>query len=273
MNNSQRIPATINMVQCSAKYWLLYLDLVETYLLFSRAVRTNDLDLFIYALLGMCDIFLATGHNNIARYMILYMLKLLNIDLTHSGARSLLVHEALSIKCTTKPFNRCAVDITLEFTINADAASRSTRITTFTQSEEARHCMMVTQSALSVITGELFDMADLKKNEDSSQELSKHLIKKDNEDLYKVKNHMEGTLNPFDGRSQDTNLYCLTTEKAASGDVKKGLLGAKKQGRNGVTHSEVSASLSQKRFEKPIPRCKIKNFASDAVKTKLTVKD
>ncbi len=159
-------------------YSLLYLDLVETYLLFRRAVQTNDLDLFIYALFRMHDIFMATGHNKITRYMILYVLKLLNIDLTHPGAQSLLVNGALSIKCTTKPFTRCVVDLTLESTINANAASHLAGITAFTQSEEARHRKMVTQSARSDVTGELFDMADLKKNKDSSQELSKHLIKK-----------------------------------------------------------------------------------------------
>ncbi len=76
-------------------YMLLYLDLVETYFLFSRAVQTNDLDLFIYALFRMRDIFMATGHNKIIRYMILYVLKLLNIDLTHPGVQSLLVNGAL----------------------------------------------------------------------------------------------------------------------------------------------------------------------------------
>ncbi len=58
-----------------ATYWLLYIDLVETYLLFSMAVRTNDLDLFIYALFRMCEIFMATGNNNYTLYMILYVLK------------------------------------------------------------------------------------------------------------------------------------------------------------------------------------------------------
>ncbi len=79
--------------------------------------------------------------------MILYVLKLLNIDLTHPGAWTLPVNGALSIKCTNKPFTRCAVDLTLESIINADAASRSTGITAFTQSEEPKHCWMVTQSA------------------------------------------------------------------------------------------------------------------------------
>ncbi len=89
----------------------------------------------------------ATRHNKITRYMILYVLKLLNIDLNHPGAWSLLVNRALSIKCTTKSFTRCAVDLTLESTINVDATSLSTGITAFTQSEEARHHKMVTQSA------------------------------------------------------------------------------------------------------------------------------
>ncbi len=122
----------------------------------------------------------------------------------------------LPIKCTTKPFTRCDVDLTLKSTINADADSHSTGITAFTQSEETRHHKIVTQSARSVITGELFDMVNLMKNKDSSLELSKHLIKRDNEDLDKVKNHMEETLNPFDSRSQDINLYCLNTGKSTS---------------------------------------------------------
>ncbi len=74
---------------------LLYLDLVVTYFPLSKAVEKNYLDLFIYALFRKHDILIATGHNKITRHMILYVLKLLNIDLTHPGARSLLVNGAL----------------------------------------------------------------------------------------------------------------------------------------------------------------------------------
>ncbi len=72
---------------------------------------------------------------------------------------------ALSIKCTNKSFTKC--HLTLESIIIVDAASCSTGITAFTQSEEARHCWMVIQSARSIITGDLFEMAGLKNNEDS----------------------------------------------------------------------------------------------------------
>ncbi len=134
--------------------------------------------------------------------------------------------------------------------------------TAFTQSEEVRHHKMVMQSAWSVITRELFDMADLKKNKDSSQELSKHLIKRGNEDMDKVKNHMEETLNLIDGRSQDTNLYCLTTGKAASfWWCEKGTTRCRETGKEWCDTSRSECFTNPERFEKPNPRYKIKNFA------------
>ncbi len=43
----------------------------------------------------MREIFMATGHNKIIRYMILYVLKLFNIDLTYPDTWFLLVNGAL----------------------------------------------------------------------------------------------------------------------------------------------------------------------------------
>jgi hypothetical protein len=161
----------------TAEYWVMYIDLVELYLLLSRAVRTNDLDLFIYALGEMCDIFHGTGHPNFARYMVLYLLKLLNIDLTHPGVRQILQAGAMSIRLTGKSFSRNAVDLTVEQTVNCTAASRLTGITAFTKSDDARQRYMVTHSARSDVVGNLFDMAGLKKKEDCTGELLNHQIK------------------------------------------------------------------------------------------------
>ena len=41
----------------TAKFWLTYCSLVELYQLFSRSVRTNDLNLFIYSLEKMIPLF------------------------------------------------------------------------------------------------------------------------------------------------------------------------------------------------------------------------
>ncbi len=103
--------------------------------------------------------------------MVRYHLNLLNIDYTHPGVHENLVAGALSIKRTKKPFTRNAVDLTLEQTVNADAASRLTGISAFTSSSEARKRWMVTHASRSAITGHLMEMAD------SSAELNGHRIK------------------------------------------------------------------------------------------------
>jgi len=56
-------------------------------LLFSRACRTNDLELYIHCLGRMCSIFFATSRPNYSRWMVRYHLNLLNIDTTHPGIR------------------------------------------------------------------------------------------------------------------------------------------------------------------------------------------
>ena len=61
----------------------------------------------------------------------------MNIDETHPGARTILKNGAFSIKRTTKPFIRNPVDLTLEQTVNANAASRMTGISAFTTSDQA----------------------------------------------------------------------------------------------------------------------------------------
>ncbi len=64
----------------TAQYWMMYIDLVELYMLFSQGICTNDLDLYIYCLAEMVDIMLALNHTNYTRYLLLMVLKLLNID-------------------------------------------------------------------------------------------------------------------------------------------------------------------------------------------------
>ena len=54
----------------TAAYWLAYIDLVNGYLLLSRACRTNDFDLFIHALSFISPIFFVTNKSNYARWMV-----------------------------------------------------------------------------------------------------------------------------------------------------------------------------------------------------------
>lgn len=142
----------------TAQYWIMYVDLVQLYLLFDRATRTNNLDLFIYSLGLMCHMFFATNHPNYARYMVMYHLNLMNVENTHPGVRKMLLAGGLSVRRSSKSFARTPVDLTLEQTVNANAASRMTGIAAFTTSMNARRRWMVTHSSRSAIIGHLMKL-------------------------------------------------------------------------------------------------------------------
>ena len=71
----------------NSQYWLNYVNVIDLYLLMSRAVRTCDVDLFIYSLGEMNNVFFAANRHNYARYMTSYQQKLINIDSTHPGLK------------------------------------------------------------------------------------------------------------------------------------------------------------------------------------------
>ncbi len=65
---------------------------------------------------------------------------------------------------------------------------------------------MLTQSVRSQVTGNLLEMAGIKRKEDSMQELQAPCIIKDNEDQQQIMNQIQETLNPFKWESDDKNL-------------------------------------------------------------------
>lgn len=76
-------------------------------------------------------------------------------------------------------------------------------------------------------------------------------------------------MNPFNPEfEKDDNLYCLTTGKPVSNEVKNDLLNVFSIGAGWRKDFEDGCFSNGDRFEKPIPRRKIKNFASANVKLK-----
>ena len=108
-------------------------------------------------------------------------------------------------------------------------------------------------------------------NEDTAQELKLSRIQKDNNDLQRVIKEIEDTLNSF--TVSDDHLYCLTTGKAASDDVRNDLLQVMEKGT--LWHEEFLSQCKEnsERFEEPIKRRKVRNFAHDALKMKIGAKD
>ena len=78
--------------------------------------------------------------------------------------------------------------------------------------------------------------------------------------------------NPFNDL-QESKLFCLSTGKAASDETASQLTHCMELAKQCAEEFKSECFKNSLRFEKAIPRKKIKNFASDAVKSKLTVKD
>ena len=124
--------------EVTAQYWMIYSKIIGIKLLFKRAIKILNVDLFIYALDRMVDLFFAVYRPNYARYMCYYVLKLLNIDITHPGLKATFEKGLFSIRRTSKSFSRSGVDLTLEQTVNRTGASRLTGYSHFTNSESGR---------------------------------------------------------------------------------------------------------------------------------------
>jgi len=71
----------------TAQFWMLYTDLDILYLMFSRASRTNDLDLFAYCLAKLPCLFLQQVGQIIPDGWFKYHLNILNVENIHPGIR------------------------------------------------------------------------------------------------------------------------------------------------------------------------------------------
>ena len=97
----------------TVKFWYVYAEeIVANYLHMSRAVRTNDFSYY----LGENDInfFLQHYRLNCARHIMLYFLRLLNIESTHPGLKQQLQNGVFSIKLSENSFARQTIDMAVE---------------------------------------------------------------------------------------------------------------------------------------------------------------
>eukprot|EP00794_Sanderia_malayensis_P002176 gene2176-2472_t len=86
-----------------------------------------------------------------------------------------------AVKQTMKSFSRTPIDLTLEQTINADAASQRTGISALTNSISARQRWAESHFLRTTIISTVFEDLVLTKKEDVSNDLKHHHIKKSHE--------------------------------------------------------------------------------------------
>ena len=116
----------------TAQFWIMYIDYIHHYHSLERAIRTNNIDLYIYSMTRIINLFFATNHVNYSRWLSKFQLDLLTNDDTHPGLRDILEDGVFSVRRTPHQFSRCPVDLTLEQTVNADATLRQTGLVSST---------------------------------------------------------------------------------------------------------------------------------------------
>ena len=134
----------------TAQYWCGYVYMINrVHRDLMRAVRTNDIDSYIAILPAVIDALFGLNRPNYGRWGVLFLEKLKSAD---PKVRTVLEKGAFSIRQTSKDFSRTAVDLSLEQTVNRDAASPMKGIIGFNNSPNAirRWCATSTQRGMSL---------------------------------------------------------------------------------------------------------------------------
>lgn len=110
------------------QYYMMFVRFVKYSMMLNASVRTNDFELLKFALSKVVSLFFIFNQQNYARYLTKYLDNLVKVDETHPGLRMQMEKGSFGVKRTPKSYSRQPVDLTLEQTINADAANKLTGI-------------------------------------------------------------------------------------------------------------------------------------------------
>ena len=247
----------------TAAYWAIYVYLINrVYRQLQRAVRTNNVKAYIDVLPCVVDICFALNRPNYARWGSLFLHKLRQMNPT---ALSILEAGAMSIRRTEKNYARCSIDLTLEQTVNRDAASPMKGISAFSNSDSAFQRWSVTLTERGMALSELRQLVGLHLGEEPGNQVRKWRIKRDNADIDALTHALNTTCNPFACHSP-YNLVNVSSEKSALKETEQFLLRTLIRREEHRIKFERECSDDNSRFLKTVPRIKMLNFAAENAK-------
>ena len=129
------------------------------------------------------------------------------------------------IKKTPKTFSRIPVDLSLEQTINADAASQQKGIGYLRDSIAVHKKWAESHFLRMSIISDIYLEYALTGREDITNDLRHYKIQKDS--LNRIIAMVKDTFNPFDENVDKEKLYNLGTEKAVSSNTEEFMLSIK----------------------------------------------
>ena len=240
-------------------YWAIYVYMINRiYRELQRAVRTNNVELYLKVLPCIADLFYALNRPNYARWCSLFIDKFGTLN---KEALEVLKSGAFSIRRSDKSYCRGAVDKTLEETVNRDAASPATGIKAFTTNMDAFRRWAANLTEKSMAVTELKKLADIHREDTPANQLKHYRIKKDNEDMRVISTLVDETINSFE--DSDAKLVNIATGKEAGDATSKYLLSTLSRGCSERMKFRGECQVSDARFRKRVAHIKVQNFAAE----------
>ena len=167
------------------------------------------------------------------------------------------------IKRTKNDFSRLPIDLTLEQTVNADAASQKTGISYFTNSISARQQWADSHFVRMEVLSEVLNKLNMTTKEDVSQDLKPNRIMKTTRDLEKILRRIQENMNPFSEEVNKDLLFNIGTSKSSKQETTEFLFNVNKIGQKAREAFIIQYIKDPKGFEERIPRHKILSFANE----------
>ena len=247
----------------TAQYWIIYCHLMDLFLLSHGSMKCCDVDLYTYVIHVISAIFYSTNHPNYARWITRFSLEMLNLNPT---LKRMLMNGGLSIRRSSHHFSRVGVDMALEQTINAEAKNRLKGIIAYADINTAVNRWLVTNTMRTEITNQVLNLAGMGHNDDENfnKMNSPTRLKRDEEDLQNISSSIRDMINPFDPLINKDALFNIKTGRKAAPAAEEYLLTVITEGENRRDAFIKECNEDPYRFEKPIKKTKIVNFATES---------
>lgn len=242
--------------------FMIYVQLVEYYLIMEFSIRTGDINLYKHILPKIANVFFSMNHPNYARYLTIYHDKLENIETTHPGLLQSYGSSFLGIRRTAKNFSRLPIDLTLEQTINADAASRASGTVNMTNSFSARQRWSITHSLRTSIISKCLEFCDMITTDDVTKDLKNSSIVTANKNIKALLEMMAHYTNPFSRELSKDHLYNIATGQSVTNEIYEFLSTVETSGKKQREQFIAECKEDPERFDKVLSKNKILNFAS-----------
>ena len=205
----------------------------------------------------------ALNHQNYALWLVRYHDNLLKLRETYPEVYKDFQEKCFAIKRTQKDFSALPIDLTLEQTITADAASQKSGIISLTNSIGARQRWARSHFLRTKIISYVFEKVGMSEKEDVTQDLRPDQMKKNKKHLQNSIETLQENMNPFRESIDKESSFIIGSGKAALTQTAVFLLSIMEKG--WVNHGKfIQECIDQpKRFEDKITRNKLLRFASE----------